>query len=145
MATDYIAMTMNVATPSYCHALQRTTTVAINLNSCNAKLATVAITLLQRDFLQPLPTDAIWLHIPPFATKLALLQRFVATAQGLEVSSHGPKLYMLAQAGKLMLSEDDPDLRSAKRMENTKGYKNLSCADKGCIACKSEPLQFHHQ
>ena len=44
-------------------------------------------TLLQRDFLQPLATNVIWLQHLPFATKLGLLQRFFVIAQGLEVSS----------------------------------------------------------
>ena len=48
-------------------------------NGCN--------TLLQRDFLQPLATNAIWLQHLPFATKLGLLQRFFTVVQGLEVSS----------------------------------------------------------
>jgi hypothetical protein len=43
VASAYIATTVNVATTSYCHAWQWTTMVARNLNSCNAKLATVAI------------------------------------------------------------------------------------------------------
>jgi hypothetical protein len=38
------ATTVNVATTSYCHAWQWTTMVARNANSCNTKLATVAIT-----------------------------------------------------------------------------------------------------
>ena len=48
-------------------------------NGCN--------TLLQRDFLQPLATNVIWLQHLPFATKLGLLQCFFVVAQGLEVSS----------------------------------------------------------
>ena len=48
-------------------------------NGCN--------TLLQRDFLQPLATNEIWLQHLPFATKLGLLQRFFVVAQGLEDSS----------------------------------------------------------
>jgi hypothetical protein len=48
-------------------------------NGCN--------TLLQRDFLQPLATNEIWLQHLPFATKLGLLQCFFVVAQGLEVSS----------------------------------------------------------
>ena len=48
-------------------------------NGCN--------TLLQRDFLQPLATNAIWLQYVPFATKLGLLQRFFVVVQGLEVSN----------------------------------------------------------
>ena len=48
-------------------------------NGCN--------TLLQRDFLQPLAMNVIWLQHLPFATKLSLLQRFFVIAQGLEVSS----------------------------------------------------------
>jgi hypothetical protein len=47
-------------------------------NGCN--------TLLQRDFLQPLATNVIWLQHLPFATKLGLLQHFFVVAQGLEVS-----------------------------------------------------------
>ena len=43
VAIAYIATTMNVATTSYCHAWQRTNMVEIDLNSCNAKVATVAI------------------------------------------------------------------------------------------------------
>jgi hypothetical protein len=42
---------------------------------------------LQRDFLQPLPTNAISWYELPFATKLGLLQRFLVVAQGLEVCS----------------------------------------------------------
>jgi hypothetical protein len=39
---------------------------------------------------------------------------------------------VLAQAGKLKISEDDPDLkRSARRKEKSRGFKNSSCADKG--------------
>jgi len=44
---------------------------------------------MQRDFLQPLPTNAISWYELPFATKLGLLQRFLVVAQGLEVCS-GP-------------------------------------------------------
>jgi hypothetical protein len=90
VASAYISMTMNVATTSYCHAWQRTTMIARNPNTCNAKLATVANTLLQRDFLQPLATNLICLQLLPFATKLGLLQHFFIVAQGLEVSSHTP-------------------------------------------------------
>jgi hypothetical protein len=43
VASAYIATTVNVATTSYCHAWQRTGMVAGNPNSCNVKLATVAI------------------------------------------------------------------------------------------------------
>ena len=43
MASAYIVTIINVATMFYCHAWQRTTIVARNPNSCNAKLATVAI------------------------------------------------------------------------------------------------------
>ena len=43
VASAYIAKIENVATTSYCHAWQRIAMVAKNLNSCNAKLATVAI------------------------------------------------------------------------------------------------------
>jgi len=53
-------------------------------NGCN--------TLLQRDFLQPLATNVIWLQHLPFATKLSLLQRFFVIAQGLEVSSDSRSL-----------------------------------------------------
>jgi hypothetical protein len=42
---------------------------------------------LQRDFLQPLPTNAILWYELPFATKLGILQRFLVVAQGLEVCS----------------------------------------------------------
>jgi len=44
---------------------------------------------MQRDFLQPLPTNAISWYELPFATKLGLLQRFLVVAQGLEVCSGG--------------------------------------------------------
>ena len=43
MASAYIATTMNIAIMSYCHAWQQTAMVARNPNSCNAKLAMVAI------------------------------------------------------------------------------------------------------
>ena len=43
VASAYIATPMNIATTSYCHAWQRTPMVAKKTNSCNAKLATVAI------------------------------------------------------------------------------------------------------
>jgi hypothetical protein len=69
---------VSIATGSYgCkkpQLLQRQTS-----NGCN--------TLLQRDFLQPLATNAIWLQHLPFATKLGLFQRFFVVAQGLEVSN----------------------------------------------------------
>ena len=48
-------------------------------NGCNI--------LLQRDLLQPLVTNVIWLQHVPSATKLGLLQPFFVVAQGLEVSS----------------------------------------------------------
>jgi hypothetical protein len=47
---------------------------------------------LQRDFLQPLPTNAISWYELPFATKLGLLQRFLVVAQGLEVCSGDTKV-----------------------------------------------------
>jgi len=43
VASAYIATIVNVAITSYCHAWQHTAMVARNSNSCNAKLATVAI------------------------------------------------------------------------------------------------------
>ena len=43
VASAYIATTVNIAISSYCHAWQRTPMVARNPNTCNAKLATVAI------------------------------------------------------------------------------------------------------
>jgi hypothetical protein len=43
VASAYISTTMNIMTTSYCHAWQRTAMVARNPNTCNAKLATVAI------------------------------------------------------------------------------------------------------
>lgn len=43
VANAYIAMTINIATTSYCHAWEWTTMIAINSNSCNAKLAMIAI------------------------------------------------------------------------------------------------------
>ena len=48
------------------------------INGCN--------TLLQRDFLQPLAMNAIWLQYLPFATKLGLLQCFFVVAQRSKVS-----------------------------------------------------------
>jgi hypothetical protein len=48
-------------------------------NGCN--------NLLQRDFLQPLAMNAIWLQHLPFATKLGLLQHFFVVVQRLQVSS----------------------------------------------------------
>ena len=56
-------------------------------NGCN--------TLLQRDFLQTLATNVIWLQHLPFATKLGLLQCFFIVAQGLEVSSGVPWVKLL--------------------------------------------------
>jgi hypothetical protein len=53
--------------------------IATNIYGCN--------TLLQRDFLQSLATNVIWLQYLPFATKLGLLQRFLVVTQELEVSS----------------------------------------------------------
>jgi hypothetical protein len=43
VASAYIVTIMNVEITSYCHARQRTTMVARNPNSCNDKLATIAI------------------------------------------------------------------------------------------------------
>jgi hypothetical protein len=43
VASAYIATTVNIATTSYCHAWQRTHMVARNPDTCNVKLATVAI------------------------------------------------------------------------------------------------------
>jgi hypothetical protein len=52
-------------------------------NGCN--------NLLQRDFLQPLATNAIWLQHLPFATKLGLLQRFLSLRKGYKlVVLHAP-------------------------------------------------------
>jgi hypothetical protein len=45
---------------------------------------------LQRDFLQPLATNVIWLQQLRFATKLGKLQQIFIVAQGLEVSSGCP-------------------------------------------------------
>jgi len=41
---------------------------------------------------------------------------------------------LLAEAGKLKLTEDDPELRrSIRRKDLVKDYKNPFCADKDCI------------
>lgn len=42
---------------------------------------------MQRDLLQPLPTNVISWYELPFATKLGLLQCFLIVVQGLEVCS----------------------------------------------------------
>ncbi|CAN6209522.1 unnamed protein product [Urochloa humidicola] len=47
---------------------------------------------------------------------------------------------LLAEAGKLRLSEDDPLLRRSCRMKTlNKGYKNSGCKDKQCLACDAVP------
>lgn len=47
---------------------------------------------------------------------------------------------LLSKAGKLKLSDDDPELRRSYRMkEQNKGFKGKSCADRKYIACESDP------
>ena len=87
VAITYIATTVNVATTCYCHAWQRTTMVAIKPQQLQRQTSNGCNALLQRDLLQPLATNVIWLQHLPFATKLGLLQRFFTVVQGLEVSS----------------------------------------------------------
>jgi hypothetical protein len=90
VASAYISMTMNVATTSYCHAWQWTTMVARNPNTCNAKLATVAIPYCNVTFCNH--WQRTW-----FACNFYLLQPnwaycniFSSLHKGLEVSSHTP-------------------------------------------------------
>ncbi|CAN6305666.1 unnamed protein product [Urochloa humidicola] len=47
---------------------------------------------------------------------------------------------LLAEAGKLKLSEDDPELRrSCRKKEQNKGFRHKTCQDKKCIACEAGP------
>nr|CAB3456454.1 unnamed protein product [Digitaria exilis] len=47
---------------------------------------------------------------------------------------------LLAKAGKLKLSEEDPALRRSIRQKGQKkGYRHKSCLDKHCVACESKP------
>lgn len=47
---------------------------------------------------------------------------------------------LLAKAGKLQLSEDDPSIRRSCRQKlQKKGFKNCTCTDRSCIACDSKP------
>ena len=86
VASAYIATTVNVAPTSYCHAWQRTTMVARNPNSCNAKLTTVAIPYCNVTFCNHCQRTR-------FSCNIYLLQpnwayaTFFHLAQGLEVSS----------------------------------------------------------
>jgi hypothetical protein len=53
IASALIATTLSVATTSYCHAWQRTSTVATNNITRNAKLETVAITYWNATYCNP--------------------------------------------------------------------------------------------
>jgi hypothetical protein len=86
MASAYIATIVNVEITSYCHARQRTAMVERNPNSCNDKLATIAIPYCNVTFCNHWQRTRFGCNFY-FATKLGLLQRFFIVAQGLEVSS----------------------------------------------------------
>ncbi|RLN35441.1 hypothetical protein C2845_PM03G28490 [Panicum miliaceum] len=75
---------------------------------------------------------------PQMLPMLRLQATAVPSSKSLQVQVPGLRS-SFAQAGKLKVSEEDPDLRSARRKEKTRGFKNPSCADKGCISCKPEP------
>lgn len=52
---------------------------------------------------------------------------------------------LLAKAGKLQLSEDDPTLRRSSRQKALrKGFKHMTCNDRHCVACEASPQPFHH-
>lgn len=47
---------------------------------------------------------------------------------------------LLAKAGKIHISEDDPGLRrSCRQKQYKRGYKDMACKDKLCLACDASP------
>ena len=87
MTSAYIAMIMNVVTTSYCHAWQRTSMVARNPNSCNAKLAMVAIPYCNVTFCNHWQRTRFSCNIYLLQLNWAYCNVFFVVAQGLEDSS----------------------------------------------------------
>ena len=87
-----IATTMNVATMPYCHAWQRITVVARNPNTCNAKLATVAIPYCNVTFYNHWQLTRFGCNIYLLQPNWAYCNVFFVVAQGLEVSSEEKRL-----------------------------------------------------